>query len=210
MALDQVPADGRSLLIFAGGRATRLAGRNKALLEVGGQPIIERILASAGPLASERLVLANDTQLAGLEGIRLIYDPEPHAGVLPALAAGLSAATSTICLAVACDMPFVSRALFEHLLAVAAADGADVVIPRTEGFLQPMHAVYRRAPVLRAIRAALDRGQQRMTSYFDDVVVRQIDQNEWQRFDAAGQAFFNVNTPDDLAEAQRLASGAAG
>jgi molybdopterin-guanine dinucleotide biosynthesis protein A len=82
----------------------------------------------------------------------------------------------------------------------------DVVIPRTEGFLEPMHAVYRRLPILQAIRAALERGEQRMISYLSAVRVREIDESEWRVVDPHGTAFFNVNTPADLAEARRIAA----
>ena len=133
-----------------------------------------------------------------------MFDPEPHAGVLPALAAGLTAASGEVCLAVACDMPFVSRALFQALLDRLQTADADVVIPRTEDYLEPMHAVYRRGPVLAAIQAALARGERRMISYFTDVRVREVSHDEWRPLDPAGRAFFNVNTPEDLAEAQRL------
>ena len=193
-------------MIFAGGRATRLGGVNKALLDVGDQSVIDRILAALQPIAHERVLLTNDSTLAGLQGVRLVFDAVPHAGVLPALSAGLEAATGDVCLAVACDMPFVSTRLFEHLLGLQAETESDVVIPRTAGYLEPMHAVYRRETVASAIQAALERGDQRMTSYFRDVRVREVDETEWRQVDPLGLAFFNVNTPEDLAEARRIAS----
>jgi molybdopterin-guanine dinucleotide biosynthesis protein A len=153
------------------------------------------------------VLLANDASLAQqVNGIRFVFDPEPHAGVLPALAAGLDAATGEICLAVACDMPFVSAPLFDYLLALQRQTDADVVIARTTGFVEPMHAVYRRAVVLTAIRAALGRGEQRMISYFQDVQVREVAEAEWAPHAPGGTAFFIVKTPAELAEARRMAS----
>jgi molybdopterin-guanine dinucleotide biosynthesis protein A len=155
------------------------------------------------------VLLANDdTSVTRVSGVRVILDPVPHGGVLPALVAGLGAASGEVCLAVACDMPFVSTSLFERLLAAYSESGADVVIPRTAGYLEPMHAVYRRTPVTRAIQAALERGEQRMISYFRDVRVLEIDEPQWRQVDPNGLAFFNVNTPEDLAEARRIASSA--
>jgi molybdopterin-guanine dinucleotide biosynthesis protein A len=179
---------------------------NKALLDVGGTPIVERILASLGPLVDERVLLANDATLAEQQDVRLVFDPSPHAGVLPALAAGLAAAEGEVCLAVACDMPFVSRRLFEHMLEVQQRQDVDVVIARTTGFLEPMHAIYRRVPTLHAIRAALERGEQRMTSYLSAVRVREIDEDEWRAFDPQATAFFNVNSAEDLDQARRIAA----
>jgi molybdopterin-guanine dinucleotide biosynthesis protein A len=85
-----------------------------------------------------------------------------------------------------------------------ATTGADVVIPRTAGYLEPMHAVYRRLPVKAAIESALSRGEQRMISYFRDVHVLEIDEPEWRRSDPSGMAFFNVNTPEDLLQAREV------
>ncbi len=197
----------RSLVIFAGGHATRLGGVNKALLEIGGRTIARRISDALQPLVDEVLILANDPSIGSHIAGRLVFDPEPHAGVLPALANGLDAASGELCLAVACDMPFVSRAAFERLLELQRAEDADVVIPRTEGHLEPMHAVYRRTPVLAAIRDALARREQRMISYFGAVKVVEVPEEALRALspEAAG-AFFNVNTPADLEEAQRRAS----
>lgn len=183
----------------------RLGGVSKALLDVGGRTIVARILESLGPLVDETVLLTNDAGLAQVGDVRLVFDPHPHAGVLPALAAGLEGAAGDVCLAVACDMPFVSNNLFGYMLSLHTSCGADVVIPRTAGFLEPMHAVYRRAPVLQAIQSALARGEQRMISYFGDVRVREVTEDEWRAHDPPGNTFFNVNTPDDLAEARRIA-----
>ncbi len=195
-----------SLLVFAGGRATRLGGTNKALLSVGGRTILDRIVDSLGPLASERLLLANDLALDGTIDARLVFDPEPHAGVLPALANGFAEATGDICIAVACDMPFLSRAVVRHLLDVLEAEKADVAIPRTRDFLEPMHAVYRRQPALSAIRQALARGERRMVSYFSAIRVREVADAELRDLDPDLRTFFNVNTSEDLARAQSLAT----
>ncbi len=195
-----------SLVVFAGGRATRLGGLNKALLRVGGRPIIERVLESVGPLADEHLILTNDSSLATVQGVRLVLDPEAHAGVLPALENGLAAATGDVCLAVACDMPFLARRVFERMLQLQAAEDLDVVIPRVDPHLEPMHAVYRREPVLAAIRAALERGEKRMISFLPAVSVREVTEDQLRALDPSLRTFMNVNTPEELDEAQRLAA----
>jgi molybdopterin-guanine dinucleotide biosynthesis protein A len=176
------------------------------LLDVGGRRIVDRILAALRPLGlDEVLVLTNDEALADLPGVRLSYDPRPHAGVLPALAAGLAQASGDLCLAVAADMPFPSAALYRYEFEVCAATGADVVIPRTADFFQPMHAVYRRTTVRASIEAALARGEARLNSYFGNLHVVELQPPRWQRFSPDGAAFLNVNTPADLATAQALA-----
>src|SRR5262249_23493085 len=97
-------AESASLLILAGGRATRLGGARKALLEVGGRPILARILDALGPLADDRLALVHDTELPAFDRLQVVLDPRPHAGPAQALASGLRAASGEVCLVVAGDM----------------------------------------------------------------------------------------------------------
>jgi molybdopterin-guanine dinucleotide biosynthesis protein A len=154
----------------------------------------------------ECLVLTNDRSLAGHARLTLVADADRHAGVLPALAGGLQAATGALCLVAACDMPFVSRSVFELLLGVQAMHDADVVIPRVRNRLEPMHAVYRRTAALDAVTDALARGQQRMTTFLASVRVVEVSDDALRAVDPDLRAFFNLNTPDDLAEAERLAA----
>lgn len=171
---------------------------------MGGSSVIERILRAVEPLTTEQVLLTNDASLADLGRGRLIFDPNPHAGVLPALEAGLAQASYELCIAVACDMPFVSSRLLELLLALQIETDADVVIPRNGPNLEPMHALYRATSVRSAIGKALARGEQRMISYFADVRVREVQEAEWREADPAGLAFFNINTPEELARAREL------
>ena len=194
-----------TLTILAGGRGSRLGGVDKAAIELVGRPLLEHVYASLGPLAGQVLVVTNDDRLAGDGRLTLIHDPDPHAGVLPALLAALDAATSPLIMLVACDMPFVSRRVFRHLL--ARAEPHDVVMPRVDGFEQPMHAIYRVERCRAAVRATLALGKRRMTAFLDDVDTRYVEEAELRPLDPDLRSFFNVNTPDDLALASRLAGG---
>ncbi len=152
----------------------------------------------------ETILVVNDDSLGGTPGVRLVRDPEPHAGVLPALLASLEAASHPRCLLVACDMPFLDSRLLAWLREQLAE--FDVVIPEVGGQLQPMHAAYARDACRAAISRALARGERRMISFLDDLRVRQVGEDELRAFDPELRSFFNINTPEDLAEAQRIAS----
>jgi molybdopterin-guanine dinucleotide biosynthesis protein A len=190
-------------IIFAGGLGTRLGGVKKALIEVGGRPVVERVLDTVRPLGDEVIVVDNDDSLARLPGVRIVPDTETRAGVLMALHSGLSAAQSELCVVVACDMPFVSADLLAWL--VELAEGFDVVMPVNEGQMDPMHAVYRREPCLDAIGRAIARGDKRMISYLGEVRVREVGEAELRARDPDRRSFFNINTPEDLAQARALA-----
>ena len=76
-------------VVLAGGAGTRLGGVNKALLEIGGRRVIDRLLAALRPLGDEIVLVNNDGSLAGLAGTRLVADVEPGAGALMGLYSGL-------------------------------------------------------------------------------------------------------------------------
>lgn len=197
-----------SVAILAGGRGSRLGGVDKASLEVGGQTLLDRVLAAVQPLADEVLAIVNDERLRGDPRLTLVHDPEPHAGVLPALLAALETARSPLLLLVACDMPFVDQRVIQLLLD-AVADH-DVAIPIVGGIAQPMLAVYRVAPCRRAIAAALARGGRRMISFLEDVRTHRVTEDELRAIDTSLRSFFNVNTPAELEEARRLAEQLSG
>lgn len=189
-------------IILAGGSGTRLGGVRKALLEVGGRPVIERVVDAVRPLGEEVVVVDNDECLASLPGVRVVLDREPRAGALAALGVGLAAARTELCLLVASDMPFLNGALLRWL--VDLAPGFDAVVPMVEGRLEPMHAVYRRRTCLPSVRRALARREKRMTSFLTDVAVRTVPEHELRQLDPELRSFFNINLPEDLARARAL------
>lgn len=199
-------AESISGVILAGGRGSRLGGVNKALLQVGSQTNIQRVLSALQPLCTDLVLIANDHSLAQLSGVRVVFDSEPHAGVLPALAQGLETASGDLAIVVACDMPFLNDGLLAEQLLRAA--NVDVVIPVLDGRPEPMHAVYRRLVSLAAIKAALAAGEKRMISFLDQLRVARLDEAELRSFDPDLLSFFNTNTPEDLQRARELVSAA--
>jgi molybdopterin-guanine dinucleotide biosynthesis protein A len=196
---------GRSLLILAGGRASRLGGVRKTLLRVGGRPIMERILDQLGPLADERLAVLHDADLAPPEGVRVLVDTHEYAGPLPALAHALGSASGAVCLLVAGDMPFVSGAVFRYLLRLQDQLAAAVVVPYIDGHIESMHAVFQRHAVFDAITQAQRVGEQRLFKAFESLQPRFVEEAELRALDPELHTLFNVNSAEDLARAEKIA-----
>jgi molybdenum cofactor guanylyltransferase len=197
-----MPSEPLTVTILAGGYGSRMGGVDKASLELNGKPLLEHVLEAVNPLAAEIFVVANDDRLAGDARFTVLHDPEPHAGVLPALLAALDAATSPLLLLLACDMPFISRDVVRLLLDLAASH--DAVMPYVQSFPQAMHAVYRVRPCRVAVRNVLEHGGRRMISFLDDVNTRRVQEDEIRQIDPDIRSFFNVNTPYDLEAARHL------
>jgi molybdopterin-guanine dinucleotide biosynthesis protein A len=168
---------------------------------------VRHIIDRLGVLAGEFLITTNDPQSYAGFGIRTAGDADPGAGSLDGLFTALTAATGDPVLVIACDMPFASRPLAAHLLSLSAT--AEAVVPRPSGEFEPLFAVYRRSCAA-AIRRALDAGQRRVISFFPEVNLRVVEADEILAIDPDPLSFFNVNTPADLAEAERQLRAAGG
>jgi molybdopterin-guanine dinucleotide biosynthesis protein A len=81
----------------------------------------------------------------------------------------------------------------------------DVVIPKSEEGYEPLHAVYRRETCLPAIESAIAADQWKVIAWFPQVKVRVLTASEIKRYDLLGLAFWNVNTPEEFLEAEKIA-----
>jgi molybdenum cofactor guanylyltransferase len=192
-----------TLAIQAGGRSSRM-GRDKGLVELAGKPLVEHVIERLGGLAQEVIITTNHPEGYAAFGYRTAGDRHPGAGALAGLFTALQAAQGDPVLVAACDMPFASRALASYMLELVA--DSEAVVPRVGGEFEPLFAVYRRS-CLPAIRRALDEGQKRVISFFPEIRLRAVEESEATSIDADPHCFFNVNTPDDLAEAEQKLRG---
>ncbi|GAP14299.1 molybdopterin-guanine dinucleotide biosynthesis protein A [Longilinea arvoryzae] len=180
-------------------------GRNKALVSFLGRPLVQHVIERLRPLADEVLITTN--QPAGLESLSvpLVADVFPGQGALGGLYTAVWAAKYPVVAVVACDMPFASLDLLQFQIDVLVQQNQDVVIPGSEEGWEPLHCVYRKPTCLPQIKAALVQGQKRLISWFPNVNVRYLQGNEVRRYDPLGIAFRNINTPEELQQAEVLA-----
>lgn len=193
-----------SAAILAGGLSSRM-GQNKALLEVGGQPIVERVLARVREVVSgEVMIIANEREPYQYLGLPVYRDIIPHKGPLGGLYTALSHSGEDHALVVSCDQPFLSVPLMDYLVGLRSE--YDVVVPlNRDGYPQSMYAVYSRG-CIEPIRRRLAADRLKVIGFYPDVRVREVAGEEIDQFDPERLSFFNVNTPEDLEEAQRLAA----
>jgi molybdopterin-guanine dinucleotide biosynthesis protein A len=180
-------------------------GSDKALLPFLGQPLILRLLSRLAWIAEEVLVTSNQPENYRILGLTPIPDLLPGFGALGGLYTALSAAGHPYVAVVACDMPFASPELFLYELALLRETGADAVIPRSEEGTEPFHAVYRCNTCLPQVRAALEAGKRRVDAWFPQVDIRYLTPVETLPYDPDKLAFLNINTLEELREAEGLA-----
>lgn len=192
-------------VVQAGGKSRRM-GRDKALLELGGQTLLARAVATLRRITPDVLVVGPPARQHHAAGARVVPDAYPESGPLGGIATALLAAATARVAVVACDMPFLNAELLAYLASLDP--DADAVVPRMEGQPEPLHAVYARAslPVMQEQLAA---GDLRVANFLARVRVRYVEEPELRAVDPDLRSFFNINTPADL-EAAGLALNGGG
>jgi len=173
-------------------------GTSKALLLFDDEPLIVHVVATLQRLFADVVVVAAPEQDLPSMPVRLVSDEVAYQGPVGGIYYGLMATGSDAAFVTSCDSVFLNIDLIAHLLDQLPEH--DVVVPHWQGRFQPLHAVYRRS-VSPLLAEQLARGQLRPVYLFDKVRLRRVDEDEIRRFDPEGSSFYNMNTPEDYAEA---------
>jgi molybdopterin-guanine dinucleotide biosynthesis protein A len=177
-------------VLLAGGKSRRM-GRDKALLEVFGEPMFRRTLRLLEDLFST-VVIAGDRPDLAPPGILAVADIYPGSA-LGGLHTGLHSATTEWIFVVPCDMPCpdprIMRLLLQH------REGFDAVVPRTAAGYEPVFALYHKN-CLPHMEEMLRNDQFRIYDFYQRIKIRYLDETQlpegWQK------ALFNINTPEDF------------
>lgn len=180
-------------VILAGGKSRRM-GKNKALLEVNGERMIETAYRRMAELFDEVLLVTNTPESYDFIPCRKIADIHPDMGPLGGIHAALSSSAAERAFVTACDMPTLNRQLIRELCSIQ--DGGDVVIPETPGGLEPLHAVYAKS-CLPKMEKVMHAGERRILSFFDLAQVRLVPRGRIAALDPDYASFHNINTPED-------------
>ena len=182
-----------SAALLLGGASTRM-GRDKAWLELRGEPAATRLATLLASLFEDVLLVGGDppAQAPG----RRVPDLAGPACALRGVASALAAAREERVLVLATDLMAMTPDL---LLALAAYPEADAVVPRTAGFAHPLCALYRRAPTLAAAQHCLASESLALKSLLARLDVRWFEGDDLAAIDPEGAALGNINTPDDYA-----------
>jgi len=189
-------------ILLAGGQSRRM-GEDKRYLLVGEQTLLERGLSVLRSMFQEVLVvIAQDCPPLHVDA-EVVRDLVPDCGSLGGLYTGLMQATTPCIFAVACDMPFLDKAVIAQFTNRRAT--ADIVIAKLASRLHPMHALYgkRCLPALEQMIHARQLKIQELVSQ-PSLRVQYVTEAELSSIDPSGRSFYNVNTSADLDAARSL------
>ena len=189
-------------VVLAGGGARRLGGIAKGLESVGGHRILDRVVRALADATEEVVISSNaEDAVRWVPTLAVVRDASPGAGAIGGILAAIDATESAV-ITLPWDMPFVPGTLLRALRETGELHEADAVLPASEGpwGVEPLVGWFSPwcAP---AIADRLRAGDARAGAWLSDVRTMRVDCSPWG--DAA-RLFFNVNTPDELTEAQRM------
>jgi len=198
----------RAVIVLAGGRSARF-GRDKALVDFGGKPLIAHVIGRVRGLGEECIVsigrqqAAEDYRRILPDGTLVVQDTADFQGPLAGFSTALSECKSTLCFLGACDMPFIEPKIV-HFLFVQSS-GCSGAVPRwRDGRLEPLHAVYDCNTAREAARQVIDKRVRSMVSLVNCMPrIRFVNvEQEIAPMDPTLNTLQNLNTPRDLHEVE--------
>lgn len=196
-----------TIAIQAGGESKRM-GQSKALTPFLGRPLIEHMLEVVAPFADELIVTTNEEPelhylLEQHPKLRLIGDVMKERGALPGLLTAIKASSNDAVGVVACDMIAFSPQILAREALAMQASGSDAVVPFNNGNYEPFAAVYRKSTCQPILERIASRGSKRMRDLIDSIKCTRFNA-ELMRKPGSIDPFANVNTPQELAQAEVL------
>lgn len=178
--------------MLAGGAGRRLGG-SKAVVQLRGRPLLDYpVQALRGALREVVIVAKADSDLPSLAGVPVWVEPDEERHPACGIAHALALADGRSVLVCAGDLPFVPSALVRRLAEIQLG-AAPAVVPRHDGRLEPLLALYGPA----ALEALLSPGGRPLREIVAALDPRVLNVEE-------SDPFFNVNRPEDLLHATAL------
>lgn len=196
-----------SAVIVAGGLNSRMGGKNKAFLQIGGQTILSRLIAVLEKEFDEILIVTkNPSEYSSYTTkdnfIRTVSDLYGDRASLTGIHAGIYHAKNHFCFIVPCDAPFIQRSLI-RLLVDSIEPETDVVIPYYDGYYQPLCAIYSKS-CLPAVEELLKKSDYRIFNFFNKINLKRVGKDKLEQADPQMLSFVNVNTPEAFEESLKV------
>jgi molybdopterin-guanine dinucleotide biosynthesis protein A len=187
-------------IILAGGKSSRY-GMNKALVEINGVRLIERVFRVMESIFKHLIIITNTPHDYAYLKLPMYEDLIKGLGPLGGILTGLDAISNDAGFVVACDMPFLNADLVRYM--VDMRDNYYAVVPKITWKIEALHALYDKR-CLPAIRELIESQEFQAIKFFDMIRVRYVEEDEIRASDPLLRSFFNVNSPRELLDAEQL------
>jgi molybdopterin-guanine dinucleotide biosynthesis protein A len=183
-------------IILAGGKATRMNGKNKAFLSINQEPLIKRQLRLLKNIFKQIIIVSNSSkEYRNLKGVQVVADVVQHRGPLGGIFSGLLASKNKHNFVIACDMPFINTELTKYMF--KKSSGYDVVVPWVNHRYEPLFCIYSKN-CIKFIQKLFEKKIFKLSQLFAQVRIKKISEKEILKFDSPEKIFMNINTPQDF------------
>lgn len=193
-------------IILVGGKSRRM-GQDKAFMSVGGRQVFRRILDVFETLFNEVLIVTNmEGRFAGY-GYPEVVDLIPDSGPMGGIYTGLYYSKSKSVFVASCDLPFIHPSPVKSI--IVESDKYDIVVPDIDGRLHPLHAAYSKRCIPYIIKR-LENKEMNITRFINEtgeLTVKKIQMSESGTEELWKQTVYNMNTPEEWQEADKLGTG---
>ncbi len=186
------PVNDITAVILAGGKARRMDGEDKGLINLNGRAMIDYIISALRPQAGNIIINANrNPQQYGIYGLPVVADMlGDYFGPLVGMATGMHTTDRPYIVTVPCDSPFIPGTLVETLFRSLDEQQADISVAHDGTRMQPVFALLR-CELLPGLLAYLDEGGRKIDTWYDQQRLAIAD------FSDTPDTFLNLNTPED-------------
>jgi molybdopterin-guanine dinucleotide biosynthesis protein A len=198
-----------SLIVLAGGESKRI-GKDKGLIKLLNKPLILWVVESILDFADEVIVCIGKNQdLNSYKAIlpsdvKIVVEDEELRSPVFGFLHGLKVASFEYSIILACDMPFVRKDVIKFI--ASEAKGFDACIPIWKcDKIEPLHACYKTKPTVKAVEEAIKEGKLSNKGFIEKINVNYLNVSRLRCFDEKLTFLFNINTIDDLKQAERIA-----
>lgn len=181
-------------IILTGGKSHRF-GRDKALVEINGVPLVRKIHQFLSKMFDRVFIVGGNPESSKSMGFELLPDRIKDVGALAGIYTGLIEAPDPWLFAVACDMPFLNKHVMKIIIENIANE--DILCPRINEIRQPLHAVYHKS-CIEKIEMLKERKDISLPLLFENADVRFLAEDYFAGVDNYGLSFVDFNTPEEL------------
>ena len=180
-------------VILAGGRATRMGGRDKGLLQLAGKPMVEWVMAALKPQVADIIINANrNLDAYAAYGYRVVSDKlHGFCGPLAGIASSMESASTPYIVTTPCDSPLVPLDLAHRLYQALHVNRAEISVAHNGERLQPVFALLT-CTLSNSLLNYLEAGERKIDTWYSRHKLAIVD------FSDSVDAFININTPAEI------------
>ncbi len=186
-----------TLAILAGGKASRIGGRNKALLEIDGITFIQRIHQTLSPIFSNTIIISNEIADFGIDNIVVYPDIIKEIGPLGGIHSALINSIDPAIFVVSCDMPFVDSKIAVDMSTEFLKGQSEIIVPLIGTYKEPLFALYSKSLVEQIESMVSPTNGRPVTDLF---LISKTNFYKIPENPITKKCFTNINSFDDLDE----------